>query len=90
LRFRPAAPLCRWDAEWPDGPPDTANNIIQGIVSKLRRSLGADVVTTAGSGYALNRSRADTDLDEVERLVAAGRTAMAAKPTEAAERFRRA
>lgn len=61
------------DELWLDVLSDTATNITQGIVCRLRRSLGPDLVTTAGSGFSLNRSRAETDLDEVARLATKGR-----------------
>jgi class 3 adenylate cyclase/DNA-binding SARP family transcriptional activator len=78
------------DELWPDSPPDTAGNVVQGIVSRLRRSLDPDAITTAGAGYALNRSQVGTDLDEFERLAATGRNVLADRPADAAQQLRQA
>jgi predicted ATPase/class 3 adenylate cyclase/DNA-binding SARP family transcriptional activator len=78
------------DELWPEGTPKTASNIVQGVVSRLRRSLGPDAVTTTGSGYVLSRTCADTDLDEFEGLAAAGRSALPDRPNEAARQLRQA
>jgi hypothetical protein len=41
------------DALWGEDPPDTAVNAVHVQVSALRRSLGRDVIVTAGDGYRL-------------------------------------
>jgi DNA-binding SARP family transcriptional activator len=42
------------DELWGERPPDSASNAVQGYVSKLRRSLGADAVRTQRPGYVLD------------------------------------
>jgi DNA-binding SARP family transcriptional activator len=49
-----AVPMGRLiDGVWGDHPPETAENIVQGYVSQLRKALGRDVIGTRGRGYAV-------------------------------------
>jgi len=54
------------DELWSGQPPPSAQKVLQGYVSQLRRALGADTILTRGSGYVL--VAADTDTVEFERL----------------------
>lgn len=54
LRVGQAIPADRLvDELWGGEPPATARTLLQGFVSKLRKTLGADVIETAGTGYRL-------------------------------------
>jgi DNA-binding SARP family transcriptional activator len=56
-----AVPLHRLiDGVWGDDVPATAAKTLQGLVFRLRRTLGPDAVTTVGNSYALS-----LDPDEV-------------------------
>jgi DNA-binding SARP family transcriptional activator len=62
------------DEVWPDDPPATAVNLVQGYVSNLRKTLGRSAIETDGAGY---RVRADwLDLVEFERLTESGARAL--------------
>jgi predicted ATPase/DNA-binding SARP family transcriptional activator len=64
------------EALWGDDPPPAVRNGLQGLVSKLRRALGAaDAVTMRGGGYALEVAPDDVDVHRFERLVAESRAA---------------
>jgi DNA-binding SARP family transcriptional activator/streptogramin lyase len=54
------------DEFWSGRPPASAQKVLQGYVSQLRRALGADAILTRGSGYQLIEP--DTDAKEFERL----------------------
>jgi DNA-binding SARP family transcriptional activator/tetratricopeptide (TPR) repeat protein len=66
------------DALWPDGPPRSAVNIVQGHVSALRRALGPPggqaaaperaVLAWSGAGYRLRAGAAELDLLAFEEL----------------------
>ncbi|GAA3886244.1 BTAD domain-containing putative transcriptional regulator [Saccharothrix violaceirubra] len=58
------------DALWPDDPPHDATAAVQSLVSRLRRAVGADAVSSHPDGYRLD---AETDAVDFARLVAAGR-----------------
>lgn len=67
------------DALWGDDPPLAVRNGLQGLVSKLRRTLGStELVAMRGSGYALELPAGAVDVHEFEQLVAEGRAAAAA------------
>jgi DNA-binding SARP family transcriptional activator len=73
------------EALWAGVPPASAQKVLQGYVSQLRRVLPADTIATRGSGYEL---RADnTDAREFEGLVEQAR---AEDPAAAARSLRRA
>src|SRR6476661_5843782 len=62
------------DALWGDDPPAAVRNGLQGLASKLRRSLGSsDLVVMRGDGYALDLPPEATDIGQFEQRVAEGR-----------------
>ena len=66
------------EALWGDDPPAAVRNGLQGLVSKLRRALGAPhIVVMRGDGYALDLPRDAIDIERFEQRAAEGR-AMAA------------
>ncbi len=67
------------DALWGDDPPAAVRNSLQGLVSKLRRSLGSsDLVVMRADGYALELPSEAIDVGGFERLAAEGRAKAAA------------
>jgi WD40 repeat protein/DNA-binding SARP family transcriptional activator len=64
---------------------------VQVTVSRLRKALGDDIVTTTKAGYRLRVRPGELDADRFEQLVAQGRGALeAGQPEEAAEVLREA
>src|SRR5664279_2144336 len=64
------------DALWGENPPTEVRNGLQGLASKLRRTLGsADLVAMRGAGYALELAADAVDVHRFEELVAAARAA---------------
>jgi DNA-binding SARP family transcriptional activator len=57
------------DELWGDEPPATAVTALQVYVSKLRKTLGGDVITTRAPGYAIDVSPGAVDLYRFEQLV---------------------
>src|SRR4029077_1050010 len=55
------------DELWEGNPPATAQKVVQGYISQLRRALPEDVIATRGSAYELRASA--TDVVEFEKLV---------------------
>ena len=79
------------DVLWEDNPPRNPQNALQAQISELRRLLGRDTVTRAGTGYRLALDEDAIDLRRLERLVRAGRDhARAGDPTTASNHFRAA
>lgn len=73
------------EALWGEDPPAAVRNGLQGLVSKLRRTLGAaDLVAMRGGGYVLEVPVEAVDVHRYEELVAAGRLAAAAGELERA------
>ena len=72
------------DALWGDEPTETARKALQGYVSQLRKTLGADRLTTRPPGYALQVEDGELDLDRFEQLVGDGRDRLAAGDAEGA------
>lgn len=70
------------DVLWGDAPPKTALTALHGLISQLRRALkdfsGAQPIATRAPGYLLAVADGELDLDEFERLAAAGQAAQAA------------
>lgn len=64
------------DEIWGEQPPASANKIVQGYVSNLRKLLGDGRVVTQGRGYLLRVEPGQTDVDRFEALVAEGRRAL--------------
>src|SRR5205085_742112 len=72
------------DEVWPEGPPATATNLVQGYVSNLRKALGRAAIETESAGY---RIRVDSlDLLEFERLTDLGARALEDGRAEEARR----
>ncbi len=68
------------DALWGDDPPASAANSVQVYVSKLRKLFGDDgALATEPPGYVLRVARGAVDVDEFERLLAEGRSALRAE-----------
>jgi predicted ATPase/DNA-binding SARP family transcriptional activator len=73
------------EALWGEDPPAAVRNGLQGLVSKLRRALGAsDLVTMRGDGYALELPTEAIDVARFEQRAAAGRGMAAAGELAAA------
>ena len=71
------------DGVWGDDPPDRARHTLQAYVSELRRVLD-DAIDWSGHGYRLRVDPDAVDSVQFERLVAAGREALADDPGGAA------
>lgn len=79
------------DAVWPRAAPSAATKTLAGYVHRLRRALGADVVTRHPTGYRLNLDQVDLDVVALDEEVAAARRAVASGDREAAvSAYRRA
>jgi predicted ATPase/DNA-binding SARP family transcriptional activator len=66
------------EALWGEHPPGAVRNGLQGLASRLRRTLGsADAVAMRSGGYALELPADAVDVHRYEALVAAGRAAAA-------------
>jgi predicted ATPase/DNA-binding SARP family transcriptional activator len=66
------------DGLWGEDPPAAVRNGLQGLASKLRRTLGsADLVAMRGGGYVLELPADAIDVHRYEQLVAAGHAAAA-------------
>ena len=65
-------------ALWGECPPRTATNTLQVYVSRLRRLVGAEVLTTRQGGYELAVGDDDIDAGVFERAVRRGRRELAA------------
>jgi DNA-binding SARP family transcriptional activator/tetratricopeptide (TPR) repeat protein len=61
------------DILWGDEVPATAKTVLQGFVSKLRKTLGATALETAGNGYRLAVPRSAIDANRFHDLVRAAR-----------------
>src|SRR3954464_6043966 len=65
------------DALWGEQPPTEVRNGLQGLASKLRRTLGdGDLVAMRGAGYALELQPDAIDVHHFEDLVASARAAL--------------
>ena len=67
------------DQLWGERPPKTATTSLQNHVSQLRKLLGAESIVTRPPGYVLQINGGSLDLARFEQLVAAARSADAAK-----------
>ncbi|OLT09267.1 hypothetical protein BJF78_31105 [Pseudonocardia sp. CNS-139] len=63
------------DDLWGADPPDGVTNALQALVSRLRRAVGADRVTTAGRGYRLELPADAVDALRFGELVSAAAAA---------------
>jgi DNA-binding SARP family transcriptional activator len=76
---------------WAGAVPANPRKAVQVYVSRLRKSLGVDVLTTRAQGYVLRVEEGQLDAWRFEQLVAQGRQAQAAgDPARAATLLRRA
>jgi DNA-binding SARP family transcriptional activator len=79
------------DALWGERPPRTATNTVQAYVSRLRRLVGAKVLTTRPRGYELAVGDDDIDAGVFQQQVLRGRRELAAgRPAKAGTALGRA
>ncbi|MFF4386418.1 BTAD domain-containing putative transcriptional regulator [Streptomyces sp. NPDC001552] len=78
------------DGIWQDAPPAGATNALQALVSRLRRALPGAAVEAHPAGYRLVVEPDAVDVVRFERLVSAGRGALARDPAAAARLLREA
>ncbi|HEY1508556.1 MAG TPA: ABC transporter substrate-binding protein, partial [Solirubrobacteraceae bacterium] len=77
------------DELWGEHAPASANKIVQGYVSNLRKAFGNGLLVTRGHGYLLQTEPGQLDADRFESLLADGRSAShQGDPRTAAERLR--
>lgn len=77
------------DEIWRDRPPPTAATVLRGYVMRLRRAIGSGTdgpLVTGNGGYRLDVDGDEIDIQRFDRLVAAGRHAMARGAPEPAAR----
>jgi DNA-binding SARP family transcriptional activator/tetratricopeptide (TPR) repeat protein len=65
------------DELWGESPPVTARKALQIYISRLRKTLGAERITTREPGYVLELAQDELDLHGFERLVREGGRARA-------------
>jgi DNA-binding SARP family transcriptional activator len=76
------------DELWGEGSPEDAAAALRVIVSRLRKALPGDVLTTRAPGYLIRVEPDELDLHRYERLVDEGRSLLArGLPTDASERL---
>lgn len=73
-------------AVWDEDEPSGAANALQSLVSRLRRMLGPEAITSGPAGYALALAPDAVDAHRFERAAAEGRCLLAADDPGAAER----
>jgi DNA-binding SARP family transcriptional activator len=79
------------DELWGEDPPEGAAAVLRVNVSRLRKALPEDVLTTRSPGYVIRVEPDQLDLHRFERLVEEGRGLLASGlPADAAERLREA
>jgi predicted ATPase/DNA-binding SARP family transcriptional activator len=71
-RGSPVSPDRLIDQLWADGQNAKPANALQAQIVQLRRSLGSSAVITSESGYALDVSPSDLDVDRFEALISEG------------------
>jgi DNA-binding SARP family transcriptional activator len=64
------------DELWGERPPATAAKTLQGYISRLRKTVGEDALSTRGRGYVLALRSGQLDLEQFEQLAAQGRDAL--------------
>jgi len=74
------------DELWGDDPSESATKALQGYVSQLRKTLGADHLITKPPGYSIRVEEGALDLDRFEQLVREGRERLAAGDAKTASR----
>lgn len=76
------------DELWGEDSPEDAAAALRVIVSRLRKALPEDVLTTRAPGYLIRVEPDELDLHRYERLVDEGRSLLArGLPTDASERL---
>ena len=81
------------DGLWPDGPPTTAEHVVQNCISQLRKLVEADrakpqVLVRTDPGYRLVVGPDDVDSRRFERLLGDGRAALqSGEPARAAQQL---
>ncbi|MEW2412570.1 BTAD domain-containing putative transcriptional regulator [Streptomyces sp. NPDC046866] len=73
---------------WGGEPPLTARKTLQGYIARLRKVLGADVLVSRASGYAIVAGGGQLDLDRFNTLLQ--KAEQSAEPVERARLFREA
>lgn len=72
---------------WTERQPEHAAKTLQVYVSRLRRSIGAERLTTTPAGYVLEVGEGELDSGEFERLAAEGRRALEQGKAQEAQRL---
>ena len=75
------------EALWGERPPGNATKTLQVYVSRLRKSVGGDRLTTTPAGYSLAVGDGELDVDRFERLASEGRRALDDGDAARAERL---
>src|SRR5262245_11097480 len=70
------------DGVWGESPPDTASKLVQVYVSRLRKEIGKEAITTRGRGYSAVVAPGALDLELFEQRAEEG---MAGRQRGAAE-----
>lgn len=65
------------DELWGEAPPSSAKVQLQGIISRLRRLLGRERITTTPAGYVLHATAAELDVELVREDLAKARALLA-------------
>ncbi len=65
------------DALWPSSLPASWNKQVQICISRLRKSMGPDTITTMPHGYRLELTDEDLDTHEFEQLITRAHTLLA-------------
>jgi DNA-binding SARP family transcriptional activator len=77
------------DDLWDEQPPASAANVLQVYVSRLRATLGPDILVTRAPGYVLDVDPGTVDAVRFERLATSGRGALReGRPDETAAMLR--
>jgi predicted ATPase/DNA-binding SARP family transcriptional activator len=77
------------DDLWPDGPPASAANALQALVSRLRSAIGRDRIESRPGGYVLVLAEDGVDAVRFERQAADGKALLAAGDAAGAVRVLR-
>ena len=72
------------EALWGEQPPASAAKVVQGCVSRLRKTLGADAIETVDGGYRVPPDELDIDRQQFEAQVERARGYLATRTPERA------
>jgi DNA-binding SARP family transcriptional activator/WD40 repeat protein len=72
------------EALWPGDPPPTWPKVVQGCISRLRRTLGAGAIETSDVGYRLTVPADDIDARRFEGLIERGTVLLATNEVDRA------